>query len=432
MKKIILALILIFSSLYSARLHYDLYKYGNGEGNTLLVLGGIHGNEPGGFFAPAAIVTNYKIKSGNLWVAPNLNFDSILKGRRGIYGDMNRKFDTIKVTDPDFEIIRDVKNLIVSKEVDLLLNLHDGHGFYRRTWQNSIFNPRAWGQTFIIDQKELNGHHIKFKDLDAIAKKASDNLNNGNLIKDYHTFRVKNTETKEKDEHMRLSLTYYAITHDKPAFAIETSKNIPNLTYKVQYQLKAIEEFMKIVGVEYERDFDLNNYKELKKIVYDFKYVVINDNIKLPLSNLRKTLKYMPLNHKNSYKFTHPLGAEYVNKDKSINLHIGHLIATKLKAQNFKLDKTLKDINIQIDGKDSSIKLPEVIQVKKSFKIKAPDGYRVNIIGFSKKGHKNENNLKVTKDKILKRYSIDNSGKIYRVEIYKDKKFCGMIVVEFI
>ena len=61
------------------------------------------------------------------------------------------------------------------------------------------------------------------------------------------------------------SLWLYAVTHNKPAFAIETSKNIIDLAHKVTYQLKSIEEFMKIMDIEFERDFDINNYKEVEK-----------------------------------------------------------------------------------------------------------------------------------------------------------------------
>ena len=34
-------------------------------------------------------------------------------------------------------------------------------------------------------------------------------------------------------------------------------------------------------------------------------------------------------------------------------------------------------------------------------------------------------------DNITKRFSLDREGSIYRVEIYKDKKFSGMVLVKF-
>ncbi len=100
-----------------------------------------------------------------------------------------------------------------------------------------------------------------------------------------------NTKTKQKDEQMQQSLTFFAVTHNKPAFAIETSKNITELTYKVIYQLKSIEEFMKIMNIEFERDFDLNNYEEVKSRIYDFGKIKINDNIGFDLSDIKNNMR---------------------------------------------------------------------------------------------------------------------------------------------
>jgi hypothetical protein len=33
---------------------------------------------------------------------------------------------------------------------------------------------------------------------------------------------------------------------------------------------------------------------------------------------------------------------------------------------------------------------------------------------------------------MIKRYSIDKNGQIYRIEFYKQNKFAGMILVKFI
>ena len=266
MFKIILLITMTINFIFSANLHFDIYKKNSNKGHTLLVIGGIHGDESGGYFAPSLLIKHYKVLDGNLWIIPNLNADSIIKYRRGIYGDMNRKFNKISKKDKDYKIIQDIKKIITNKKVDLLINLHDGRGFYRVKWKNTIFNPRAWGQTCIIDQKVLD-INSKFKNLDEIASRVSSNLNKQRLEKKYHDFRVKNTKTKYKDEQMQLSLTYFAVNHDKPAFAIETSKNLKQLARKVQYQLRAIEEFMNIMDIKYKRDFDLDNYDEVKKLL---------------------------------------------------------------------------------------------------------------------------------------------------------------------
>ena len=72
----------------------DIYKIGDGS-NTLLVIGGIHGNEPGAYFASSVLAQHYKIKEGSVWVLPNTNKNSIMRFKRGINGDMNRKFNKI-------------------------------------------------------------------------------------------------------------------------------------------------------------------------------------------------------------------------------------------------------------------------------------------------------------------------------------------------
>jgi hypothetical protein len=225
-----------FLYLFASNSDFSLYKKEtNPSSHTLLIIGGIHGDEPGGYFAPAFLEKYYKIKSGNLWIIPNLNVDSIMANNRGIYGDMNRKFSVIDKNDEDLKSVNKIKELILEKNVHLILNLHDGYGFYRNKYENAIFNPNSWGQATIIDQEKIDD---KFGNLDEIASKVNSNLNHDGLFKDFHSFGVKNTQTKFKDEQMQLSLTYFAVINNKPAFAIETSKNITDLTYKVIYLLK--------------------------------------------------------------------------------------------------------------------------------------------------------------------------------------------------
>lgn len=94
MKSFLILISFLFSSLYA---DIQLIKKENKDSKTtLLVIGGIHGNEPGGYFAPSILATHYKILSKNLWIVPNLNKDSIIANKRGINGDMNRKFAFIK------------------------------------------------------------------------------------------------------------------------------------------------------------------------------------------------------------------------------------------------------------------------------------------------------------------------------------------------
>ncbi|MFY4843150.1 M99 family carboxypeptidase catalytic domain-containing protein [Aliarcobacter butzleri] len=432
MKFIVVFLLLVINLFAVTNRDFSIYKKeSQTPSHTLLIIGGIHGDEPGAYFAPAFFEKYYKITKGSVWVIPNINGDSIIANQRGIYNDMNRKFSVIEKDDPDYFIIERVKKIILDKKVDLILNLHDGHGFYRETHENAIFNPKAWGQATIIDQDKINGLD-KFGDLDNIATKVKNNLNKDKLFQEYHSFGVKNTQTKFKDEQMQLSLTYFAVTNNKPAFAIETSKNITDLTEKVIYQLKSIEEFMKIMDIEFQRDFDINNYEEVKKRLFDFGEVKINENIAFDLSDSRKILRFIPLKKENNeFKFENSLGATKI-VDNKYEVYIGNINVTNLFPQVFDIKEYKDSIKIEVDGKVINTKLGEVIDVKNSFKIVKNEFFRVNVIGFSKTGVDSEDDILLKKSDMVDSFSIDTNNKQYRVEFYKDNNFYGMITINFI
>lgn len=415
----------------AANLNFELYKKeSNKEGNTLLIIGGIHGDEPGGYFAPAFLEKYYKIKSGNVWIVPNINGHSIMANTRGIYDDMNRKFSTIDKKDPDYNVITKIKKIILDKKVDLVLNLHDGYGFYRNKYENAIFNPNAWGQATIIDQEKIKGLS-KFGNLDEIASQVNNTLNSDKLFQDFHSFGVKNTETKFKDEQMKLSLTFFAVTNNKPAFAIETSKNITDLTHKVIYQLKSIEEFMNIMHIEFERQFDMDNYEDVKNKIFDFGKVKINNNIAFDLSDIKKTTRFIPLKKDNNdFKFEHSLGAVKF-KDNIYEIYIGNIKVADFYPQVFELAKTKNSIKIEVDGKVIETAFANEIDIKNEFKILKSD-FRVNIIGYSKTGVDSEDDILINEKEILDSYSIDNKKRKYRAEFYKDGKFYGMIILNFL
>ena len=70
----------------------DVYTItGSSPGPTLLILGGIQGDEPGGYWA-ADLYADMSLKKGNMIIVPRANFLSIVENARGGIGDMNRKF----------------------------------------------------------------------------------------------------------------------------------------------------------------------------------------------------------------------------------------------------------------------------------------------------------------------------------------------------
>ena len=428
MKQFIYLFLFITSILQAS---VQLIKKENPDSNTtLLVIGGIHGNEPGGYFAASLLAMHYKILSKNLWIIPNLNRESIVANRRGIHGDMNRKFATISSKDKDKKTVETVKKIILDPKVSLILNLHDGHGFYRQKEQNSIFNPNAWGQTCVIDQCNLNKKQ-PFGNLNEIAKRVQKNVNK-KLLKQHHIFNVKNTQTKFKDEQMRLSLTYFAVKNNKPAFAIETSKSLSSISKKVFYQLLAIEGFMKIMGIKYSKDFVLNE-KNIAKMLKNYGSLQINHNILLNLRDIKSSLSFIPIKSRsNEFIFSHPLGVAKRKKNGRYDIFIGNKKITSLKPQYFTMAQNCpKTYKIEADGKIISVKKASYFSIKDDFKIIKSKQYRVNIIGYRSKNVKDESNILISEHNLNRKYAVDKAGKTFRIEFYNKNKFCSMVMVKF-
>ena len=228
----------------------NVYKiYGVEKGKTLLIIGGIQGNEPGGYLA-ADLYVDMSLKKGNLIVVPRANFYSIVRNQRGVKGDMNRKFADFSEEDNDNKIVNVLKKLIA--ESDYLLNLHDGSGFYSEKWESDLRNPKRYGQSIIADCDQYYAEKNKILYLGDLAKKVCKTVNSQIDNQDYH-FRFNNHRTAEPNTihvEQRKSATYYALTHHEiPAFGIETSKGIPSYILRVKLQTMIINAFMKEFGI---------------------------------------------------------------------------------------------------------------------------------------------------------------------------------------
>ena len=420
----------IASFVFAEPLRFSLHKIESGiPGPTLLVIGGIQGDEPGGFTAASMLVTNYKIKSGSVWVVPNLNFESIIRRSRGIHGDMNRKFNVLSKNDPEFSEVQKIKKIILNKEVDVVVNLHDGSGFYKKKYINRMHNPSRWGQSIIIDQESLDVKN--FGNLSKIATNVQKYINK-QLRKKSKFFYVKNTETKKGDLEMEKSLTYFSIKNNQPAFAVEASKSF--LTYeRTYYHLLAVEGFMNELGIEYKRNFKMTRNDVAKQIGNNLKISLYDNRINFDVEKARRYLNYVPLKKHSSFKYkkNNPLIA-VIKTNKTLRVRYGNRYVTSLKPQYFDYDYSLDSLNIEIDGKNKKINIGDKVNVEQHFRVLAEKDYRVNIIGYSKRGRVNENGLLIKRKQIKSRFSIDKNERIFRVEFYKGNKFSGMILVNFI
>lgn len=407
---------------------FDFIKKGKQDDNTLLIVGGIQGDEPGAFMAASLITTHYKIKKGSVWVVPNLNFYSIIKRSRGPFGDMNRKFASLSPTDPDYNSIQRIKKYIKSPEVKVILNLHDGSGFYREKHESWSFSPNRWGQSAIIDQSKLDIDH--YGNLEEISNEICDHVNKY-LIRERDSYRVKNTKTRLGDKEMEKTLTYFAINNGKAAFGNEASKVLP-LHERTYYHLVALEKYMDIMGIEFERKFELDSLSVKNVINNDIYISFYDDKIQLPLSQVRNILKYFPVKKdgKIDFKPSNPL-MTIVKKNGVFMIHYGNRKLADLKPDYLEMEDWGREVVINVDGEKRSIRLGTAIDVRKSFKIEPMKDFRVNIIGYVKKGTKNEAGLNIAKEQIKKQYSVDKNGSLFRVEFYKGGKFTGMILVNF-
>lgn len=430
-KKQLLGLLLFIAAQWvnAEPLRFSLHKIESGiEGPTILVIGGIQGDEPGGFTAASMLVTNYKVQRGSLWVVPNLNFQSIIKRSRGVHGDMNRKFNVLSKNDPEFDEVQKIKKIILNEQVDAVVNLHDGSGFYKKTYINKYHNPNRWGQSIIIDQEVLENK--KYGNLSEVAHNVQSYINKKLQNKSKY-FYVKNTETKKGDVEMEKSLTYFAIRNELPAFAVEASKTF--LTYeRTYYHLLAVEGFMTELGLKFQRDFKLTKNNVENQIGNNLNISLYDNRINLDIEKARRFLNYIPLKKHSTlqYKKNNPLIAVIENK-KALKVRYGNRYVTSIKPQYFDFDNELSAVNIQIDGETKKINVGDKIKVKNDFRVLAEKDYRVNVIGFAKKGVRNENGLLIKRKQIEPRFSIDKQESVFRVELYKGEKFSGMILVNF-
>ena len=399
------------------------------DGPTVLVIGGIQGDEPGGFTAASLLVTDYQVTKGNVWVVPNLNFKSIIKRSRGVHGDMNRKFLSLPKADPEYEAVEKIKSIILDKRVDLILNLHDGSGFYYPKYINKSRNPRRWGQSVIIDQESIESS--RYGNLADLAKRACLGANKRIRHKKTH-YHVKNTRTREGDREMEKTLTYFAIRNQKPAFGIEASKHFRTHT-RALYHLFIVEAMLREVGIEYKRNFKMNLAAIKKRIDENVKMALFDNKVYLDMARARNRLSYIPMKKDEQIRFSasNPLIAVIGNKN-SFKVRYGNRSVTQIHPQYFEYDDSLSSMKMWVDGELKDVPFGTVVNVKDQFKVEPLDDYRANVIGFTKRNRRDESGIIIKRKQIAKRYSVDRASRKYRVELYRDGKFCGMVLVNFV
>ena len=230
----------------------DVYHLqGRETGPTVLIFAGVHGDESGGHLT-ADRYADLKVLKGNLIVVPRLNLFAILaKKRIGLSGqDMNRKFQPREENgDPDNKVVSLAKSLM--DRADIILNLHQGYGFYSPIWIDGTRNPIRWGQCNVIDAPIFDLPDGRRLELEHFARKVTGKINSQIADKKYH-FHVNNTNTSHEQslhKEQRKSLTYYALAvKHKMAFGIEATKNC-TFPQSVSYLTMAVNAIMENAGI---------------------------------------------------------------------------------------------------------------------------------------------------------------------------------------
>lgn len=139
------------------------------RGPAVLVLGGVHGNEPGGWLA-AEQVAGWTPRAGSLLVVPHANVIAMRALERTFpeLGDLNRLYPGSADGLPMARMAAAIVGVAQEFGVELLLDMHESWGFYAERTQNGT---AFLGQTITSGQGPASASIAQ-----ALAARANDRL----------------------------------------------------------------------------------------------------------------------------------------------------------------------------------------------------------------------------------------------------------------
>ncbi len=196
----------------------DLYIIDSGKpGPVVMIVGGVHGNEPAGYTA-AAEITDWQIEKGTLLVLPQANKLADNKNVRYLssVGDLNRDFPQSSKESADNTLSKAIWSAVKKYDVDWLMDMHEGYDYYKNSSSSSV------GQSLI---------YYPNSSTKTMASKIVSNLNGG-ISTSYKKFSLLKYPVKGS---LARAAGQYLGVH---SFIFETCDN-PGLSIRVNYQLKA-------------------------------------------------------------------------------------------------------------------------------------------------------------------------------------------------
>ncbi|MBN2280141.1 MAG: hypothetical protein JXQ65_06150 [Candidatus Marinimicrobia bacterium] len=463
MKRFLIYLVLVFSVTHAEEIkrpstvHKVYFKdtqnelnvyhlYGRNDGKTIFILGGIQGDEPGGFLS-ADLYPNIVLEQGNLIIIPRANFHSIIKNNRGIDGDLNRKFKTKESTDVEGQIVEIIKKYMELS--DVFLNLHDGWGFYSDTYIGPGRNPNRFGQSIIADaSKYFNGKDTLY--LEMVARKVLEKINT-KIKNEYHKLHFMNTKTFEQGteyEEMRTSASYYALTEfGIYAFGIESSKNLETIEEKILYHNYAINEFMDYFGVVPEHPSIMTKLPSLRYLMVEINgkrqilgnndtlYIEKNEPFQILeiIANVERGLSCDVV----SWGTNHDINKSIIlRKNDKVLIRKDSDVIGKIEVVVREPLEDLFAFLFEVNGKRKVVLANDSLQVNRGDKLEIFDiltrnghseYYKVNIKGFVPPDHgsnpgEDRGHIVDTQNFDWKSYSVNGEGKIYPVVIERDNR----------
>ena len=197
---------------------------GAASGPTIVVIGGLHGDEVAGYLA-ARQLEKWTVRKGTLIVVSDANMPAIRANRRFVGRNMNALFPGNAKGDGNEKLAAALWNLIVASKPDLLLTLHESRGFYAQ-------NPARYGQTFTFD---FPTYAARFGRVAEVV--------NAQIAPGRERFSL-------KMEAFATCPTFCATKYlGIPATSIETARPL-RLETRVSYQLRALRAFFDEWGLE--------------------------------------------------------------------------------------------------------------------------------------------------------------------------------------
>lgn len=420
---------------------YELHIYsiyGKEPGKKGLIVGGIQGDEPGGYLS-ADLYVDAWLEKGDLIIIPRANFKSIMLFNRGVDGDMNRRFIDNK-TKHEMDQVVDIIQKLMS-EVDFFLHLHDGSGFYSPVYVDKLRNPYRWGQSVIVDAEKYICNNKEI-DLGKIAKEVIKETNKKIKEKNFH-FEYFNTDTdnpKTRYKDMKKTATYYALkNYCIPSFGLETSKNLPDDKTKILHKTYLINEFFKIFDIQPELPpIKLPNpeLKSIKVLVGDKPIEIKNGYTYNVKKGVKLKIEEINSNYKRGlscdilgFNGLNDKGLDYVvQKDTEIKCRKDHKIIGSIKLHVLDEPEELKEngyFEISVNGTIMKVYNNQKLNVKINDNIvllnfNGDSNIPINLRGFVptniKSNDGDDRNVKIIANNkyFMKKYAFEN-GNTYEI-----------------